>query len=85
MPSNIAVLPSEAPGASRAAQSLVEAIARGREALAGAQRPDGSWESPTDLGPTGPAMHWIVEAQLGGTAAERATFIEGYSPIADEE
>ncbi len=49
---------------------LDTALARGRRALEGLQRADGSWEAVTDLGPTGPAMHWIVEHKLGGIAHE---------------
>src|SRR5215470_15299798 len=54
------------------ADQLEAAIARGRAALARAQRPDGSFEGETDLGPVGAAMHWIVRAQLGGIPADEA-------------
>src|SRR5207244_336528 len=49
---------------------LSRALARGKLALERLQRADGSWEATTDVGPTGPAMHWIVERKLGGGAAE---------------
>jgi len=45
-------------------EALDAAIERGRRALLAEQRDDGSWEDRTDLGPVGPAMHWIVERQF---------------------
>src|SRR5947207_13638478 len=57
--------PSPTLSGGASADPLEEAIARGREALRRLQRPDGAWEGETDLGPTGAAMSWIVEATLG--------------------
>ena len=51
---------------------LDAAIDRGARALIAAQRDDGSWEGAIDLGPTGAAMHWIVEHHFGVLASEDA-------------
>jgi squalene-hopene/tetraprenyl-beta-curcumene cyclase len=51
-------------------ESLDAAIERGRRALLAEQRDDGSWEDRTDLGPVGPAMHWIVERQFDVLSSE---------------
>jgi squalene-hopene/tetraprenyl-beta-curcumene cyclase len=59
-------------------QELQGSIARGADALKGEQRPDGSWDDDTDLGPTATAMHWIAEAALGGASSAEAADAAAY-------
>ncbi len=72
----------DAPGTNRAPdlpRALERAIQNARRALLAEQREDGSWECPTDLGPVGPAMQWIVERQFdvlsNDDAAEAARYL----------
>ncbi len=60
---------SELSEQSEPSEALTQAIERGARALQEEQRPDGSWDADTDLGPSAAAMHFIVEAALGGVPA----------------
>ncbi|HEX2874406.1 MAG TPA: prenyltransferase/squalene oxidase repeat-containing protein, partial [Polyangiaceae bacterium] len=59
-------------------QALEQAIARGAAAVKREQRPDGSWDDDTDLGPSATAMHWIAEAALGGASPEAGADAAAY-------
>ena len=70
-PANLQPSPDPA-GGSDLLGLLDAAIERARRALLAEQRDDGSWEDRTDLGPVGPAMHWIVERQFDVLSSEDA-------------
>lgn len=59
-------------------QALEQAIARGAAAVKREQRPDGSWDDDTDLGPSATAMHWIAEAAVGGASPEAGADAAAY-------
>src|SRR5687767_8195254 len=59
-------------------EALDTAMERGRRALLAEQRDDGSCEDRTDLGPVGPAMHWIVERQFDVLSTEDAEAARRY-------
>src|SRR5690349_1000659 len=75
-PRSVSGRPSEIPDFPALLDAVIE---RARTSLAADQRPDGAWETPTDVGPIGPAMQWIVEHRFGvledDDAAEAARYL----------